>query len=539
MSDAKFFEERSSRMIAACRLALAVTFELSILLDPDQSTRDPVPALILLVGYILFAAEMVRIAWRYWWIEHKLGPVTFMVDGFAFLAAAYFTESADTELASPFLAFFTFLMLTATVRWSWRATLAAAVTLVLGYLAIGLTLDAQGVALNFYHLGQRTVYMAVLSFLLIWFVLRGRRTVTTRILPVVVMQDDVFKGALEAAIDSMNASGGAICWSGEDEPRTQLRTLGSVGEHPKELPPQEFELPERLRPTLFESSTRRVLELTPDRGIESHSDRDAPGLASYLQIEEGISLPLNGETGRGQLVLCGINGMSRDEFDAGVAVMDELTSAIDRDRYDNVKRDAEMMRMRGALARDLHDGVAQSLAGAIYRLETVRSRVDKQQDPRPEIDSIREGLRAEQAHVRSMIEQLRRGERQPGLRDISTDLRSLSESLAHQWQVAVRTAPDMPPIMVPASLAFDIQQILREGVANAVRHGQASRVATELSAAKGGLQMQISDNGTGFPDSSLPVLPRSIAERVAALGGTLAIESRPGDTRLIIELIQA
>ncbi len=80
---------------------------------------------------------------------------------------------------------------------------------------------------------------------------------------------------------------------------------------------------------------------------------------------------------------------------------------------------------------------------------------------------------------------------------------------------------------------------MREGIANAVRHGQASRVGVELSAAMGGLQLQITDNGTGFPASDTPLSPRSIAERVAALGGTLAIASSPGDTRLNIELIQA
>ncbi len=449
MSEVKFFDERSSRMIAACRLALAVTFELSVLLDPKEATRATFSALVLLVGYIVFAVEMVPIAWRYWWIEHRLGPVTFVIDGLAFLAAAYFTESSDTELASPFLAFFTFLMLTATVRWSWRATLAAAVLLSLGYVAVGLILDAQGVDINYYHLGQRTVYMAVLSFLLIWFVLRERRTITSRILPVVV-QDDILNGALNAAISTMKASGGAICWSSEDEPRTELRTLGSLGLRRETIPPQDFELPERMPPTLFDRDAKRVLERTADDAIISLADRLPPGLAEYLKLAEGISLPLEGETGRGQLVLCGIDGMSRDEFDAGAAVMSELTSAIDRDRYDRVKRDAEVMRMRGALARDLHDSVAQSLAGAIYRLEVLRGKVDKQQDPRPEIDSMRAGLRAEQVHVRSLIEQLRLGQRQPGLRDISTDLRSLSESLAQQWQVSVRPARDMPPIMVPA-----------------------------------------------------------------------------------------
>jgi signal transduction histidine kinase len=77
-----------------------------------------------------------------------------------------------------------------------------------------------------------------------------------------------------------------------------------------------------------------------------------------------------------------------------------------------------------------------------------------------------------------------------------------------------------------------LRQVLREAVANAVRHGGASRVAIALAEENGMLRSTVADNGTGFPaDDEFPK-PRSISERVAALGGSIEIASRPTGAEL-------
>ena len=80
---------------------------------------------------------------------------------------------------------------------------------------------------------------------------------------------------------------------------------------------------------------------------------------------------------------------------------------------------------------------------------------------------------------------------------------------------------------------------------NAARHGQASEVRVDLEILNGCLQIIIADNGRGFSfqghydhtalnDCNLG--PKSLRERVTALGGTLAIRSSQGGALLEITI---
>lgn len=50
------------------------------------------------------------------------------------------------------------------------------------------------------------------------------------------------------------------------------------------------------------------------------------------------------------------------------------------------------------------------------------------------------------------------------------------------------------------------------------------------------LHLTVADNGTGFPASEKPKKPRSISERVAALGGSLDVLSQPSGAELCFSL---
>lgn len=89
---------------------------------------------------------------------------------------------------------------------------------------------------------------------------------------------------------------------------------------------------------------------------------------------------------------------------------------------------------------------------------------------------------------------------------------------------------------VPLLALHEFEQVLREAVANAVRHGDARRIEVQLRRREGEIMLEIVDDGQGFPTRPRPLQPRSIATRVADLGGRLDIESQPGRTALRIVL---
>ncbi|MDE2619089.1 MAG: ATP-binding protein, partial [Sphingomonadales bacterium] len=253
---------------------------------------------------------------------------------------------------------------------------------------------------------------------------------------------------------------------------------------------------------------------------------------SGLPVDEGLAIPLRGRSGRGELILGGIPQLCFEDLIPAEAIADEIGRAMDDDAAQAIARELAMSRLRSQLAADLHDGVAQTLAGVQFRLQALKARTVDQTATPEDIDRISEGIAAEQNHIRTMIERLRRGTIEPGERDLRQELLPLVETLAMQWGVAI--ALDEAGERVPLAVAqvYEVQQVVREAVANAVRHGRATQIELTLAArSPRGFMLGIRDNGAGC---AAQAQPRSIAARVSTLRGTLVFSSQAGNTRLSI-----
>jgi signal transduction histidine kinase len=90
-----------------------------------------------------------------------------------------------------------------------------------------------------------------------------------------------------------------------------------------------------------------------------------------------------------------------------------------------------------------------------------------------------------------------------------------------------------------------VRGLLQKAVSNAVRHGHASVVRVEIFPEKRGTAIIVKDNGSGFPFRGYynhgallqnKLGPRTLRERVAEMGGSLAVESTDSGSRLEIQL---
>ena len=108
----------------------------------------------------------------------------------------------------------------------------------------------------------------------------------------------------------------------------------------------------------------------------------------------------------------------------------------------------------------------------------------------------------------------------------------LLRDLADYWGISIQIEDNSKRIVIPGWLAHELRQVLREAVANAVRHGGASRVAIAVAEENAILHLTVADDGTGFPAEDLVMHPRSISERIAGLGGSLEVESGEAGTAL-------
>jgi signal transduction histidine kinase len=538
---ARTFEHRSGRIIALCRMVLAAVFFLALWLDPSQPVRSSTAGYVILLGYLLLSTGMLAVAWRDWWWDHRLAWPMHVIDIVAFLVAVYFTETADDDFTSPFLAFFAFLMLSSTIRWDWRDTMLTGVTATMLYLLVGVAMSWSGIELDLFRFGRRVTYMVVLSLILIWFGLQRRHQHVERFVEPSSTADDGSPPMIEALRYAMAQSGarsGAIAWADDQEPHVELRTIGldcqSARLDPGILP---LDAPFAAVAQLFRIKPVRILRAY-DRGCIALVAPANDPLADHCGLGEGLALPFESVTGRGEVLLGGIRGASADHVQIGRVIAREIGAGFDRRATLSLVRESAVARMRDSVARDLHDTIAQSLAGVSLRLEGLRRWIRGGGDPESEIQSIKAALRAEQAQVREMIERLRTGDSMLAETKAVHSIDPLLRDLSGYWGIAAEVHVGSRDIAIPGWLAHELRQLLREAVANAVRHGGATKVTVTITEDDEILHMHIADNGTGFSDHGPDRRPRSISERVAELGGALTVTSGPdgADLRLVLPL---
>jgi len=205
-------------------------------------------------------------------------------------------------------------------------------------------------------------------------------------------------------------------------------------------------------------------------------------------------------------------------------------------------------RERTRLARDLHDSVLQSLAVAGLNLEAAIQglKVDPQV-AREQLCGVQDLIVREQQGLRSFIDELKLATLVPGEMDfkIGYVLQELAKTVAQQWHLRVELKMDGLDAQVPAVLAREIYQIIREGLVNAARHSHASVAEVDLKVDDHNVHIAVSDNGCGFTfrghynDAALTSTglgPAVIKSRVASLGGALNIDSSESGARLEITL---
>jgi hypothetical protein len=138
--------------------------------------------------------------------------------------------------------------------------------------------------------------------------------------------------------------------------------------------------------------------------------------------------------------------------------------------------------------------------------------------------------------VRHYLNVLRSSSREA--HDLRTTLEQVAAefSIRERLRVTLELPPDDPDL--PSTTAYELTQIVREALRNAVRHGSAKDATVKLTVYGPHCSLLIQDNGRGFKTPSGAVgadgvvqpnaVPWSIRERTAALGGTLRVRSQTG-----------
>lgn len=536
------FTRRTGKVLAITRAILAVVFLLALWIDPVQPVRADAAGYILLSLYLVWSAALVLVAWESWWLEFRLARLVHAIDIMGFIAAVYFTETGNGDFASPFMAFAAFLLITATLRWGWTGVAYTALALVVLNSVFGGWMLAMHMELDLYRFGRRQTYMVILSIMMVWLSADQGRTRAVRLPEPPGVPGErrmrVIAGALAFARRSMHARGASIALGRDEEPWTEvLCDDNGVVTHDRVGPgPLTDDLAEDYRPLLFDMKRgRRIMMNDADVPMARAGPIEIP-LADHCSVNEGLLVSFNTANGCAQLLIWGIPDICFDDLGPAGALAREIGLAIDREEMASLAQSSAVSGIRNALARDLHDSVAQFLAGTLFRIEALRRWIREGNDPEGEINALKEALRREQGQLRLMIERLRRGEDADRRTDLVEELETLLDEVGHHWHISTTFAASARPFTVSIQLAHELRQLVREAVANAARHGHCTQVDIALTQGDDMMKLLIGDNGQGFAQDGTASRPRSIGERVDALGGTLVICNNGPGARLEIEL---
>jgi signal transduction histidine kinase len=176
---------------------------------------------------------------------------------------------------------------------------------------------------------------------------------------------------------------------------------------------------------------------------------------------------------------------------------------------------------RRRIERDLHDGAQQQLVSLALDLRMLRARL---QDP--QIDELSARLATALAELR----ELARGIHPAILTD--RGLAPAIQSLADRGAVPIDT-----DVEVAERLAAPIEAaayfLVAEAFTNVARYAEATSARVQVRRDGEALVVEVSDDGVGGVDPSAGSGIRGLEDRVAAVGGTLEIDSPPGHgTRL-------
>jgi signal transduction histidine kinase len=206
--------------------------------------------------------------------------------------------------------------------------------------------------------------------------------------------------------------------------------------------------------------------------------------------------------------------------------------AIENARLYERSRELSIVEERNRLARELHDSVSQKLFGLVLSAEAAATLLGRDDGAAGEqVARLGELAQEALAELRELIFELR-----PTSLDeegLAATLRKQVDMLrrVHGRDIELRIAG--AATCAPESEA-EVLRVAQEALNNALRHAEAERIELRMEVRDGRLVVTVADDGIGFDPEAPGVRSRrlgltSMEERARALGGTLAVVSRPGE----------
>lgn len=559
-------DARVGRALAIARAFIAVTALIALSASRSADTTASRVAYVLLLAYVVIA--LVALIWAQ--VKRQTSTLFGVVLHFVDLGVAMVVNAAMTSIASsPFLMLFLFALLSAAYRWGFVETVLTACAAVL--LQVGTAIVTSGHQMSLSSLlainePERLIVRCI--FLLLTGVLIGYiaqsekalRTEATVIASFVGYADaraglrKTLTAVLNAALELFDAERAvliihekssdhvfqweAIRWRGGGPPLAKCTQL----------------VRDQLATFMFApavSASHVVRRGSNDRldlvAIDHEGNRLARPAAAYGQQCAAAMAPFRdlvtatidfGDEWSGRLFLTdpvvGLRRVSVLQFTR--RLVRQVAPAVHNVFLMHRLRTTAAALERARLARELHDGVIQSVTGVEMQVAALSRSLAKTWPPVvKELKRLDAILRQEVVNLRDKMYLMRPIDVGPD--QLVAALDEFVQRFQRETGITARFVSQLDRVALPPRACREVAHILSEALINVRRHSGARNVFVRFESEDRACRLSIDDDGCGFPFAGRLTQadlerarkgPSMIRERVRLLGGELTIESDPG-----------
>jgi two-component system nitrate/nitrite sensor histidine kinase NarX len=213
------------------------------------------------------------------------------------------------------------------------------------------------------------------------------------------------------------------------------------------------------------------------------------------------------------------------------AIGEHLGMALENARLTRENTRATLLGERQMLANQVHDSLAQTLAYAKMRTIALREAEEAGEHDRAGryLAELEDALEVAYRDLRELIAQFREPMDPRGL---AAALRDAIETFRGRTGLEVELAWRTADLALAPEEEVQVFYVVQEALANVQRHAGARRVRVEVDREDGRYVVCVEDDGAGFepgqPTAGGHFGLAIMRERAARIGGTLAVDSRPG-----------
>lgn len=547
---------RTEKIIAFCRVLLAIGTLAVVVVDPKQPSFLPTGGYVVLGSFLAYSLILFALVRGQYVRQDRIGYLSTAADIAWVSVITIFTERGP----SPFFLLHVFVISGASVRWGLAGAIPVTITLALAYplmvLSASRLIDSDEIVFHRAHL-FRPLYLLAAGYLIGYLGEHERRSkrklsfMLDLVAPVRGSRNPgrAITRLARRALAFFDAPRGALVlrdpdsgrWFTWDITRTENKVrvgLRITADDPCPMPftgETEGFLANDLRPG---RRTALCYDIRTGWIVRRNMGSGVPALMGSAQALLVAPVLLQHELrGRAMVVRGSRRKFTRDDLEFLLVLVGQAAASLETVRLQAKAEEVAVLEERARIARDLHDGFIQALAGIDLRVEAAKLLLQRDPARVPKaLEDLHTAVDSGYREVRHYLTVLRQASRQAA--DLGSTLDRLAAEFSIRERLKVHMARPQADPGLPTSTAYELTQIVREALHNAVRHGQATQAIVKLGARPSHVYLVVRDNGRGFPDGTgsvdadgflkPAVAPWSIRERTAALGGSLRVWSQPG-----------